>query len=85
MLTATSGSLTHTVNLTLVVIGPANFSVSATPSVAPVNPGSNASYNVAIAGQNGFSGTVNFSVSGLPANTAALFSPTLLRDQARPR
>ena len=75
-LTATSGSLTHTVNLTLVVIGPANFSVSATPSVAPVNPGSNANYNVAIAGQNGFSGTVNFSVSGLPANTAGLFSPT---------
>ena len=75
-ITATSGSLTHTANVSLVVIGPANFSVSATPPVATVNPGSNTSYNVGIAGQNGFSGSVNFNVSGLPANATGLFSPT---------
>jgi Domain of unknown function (DUF1929) len=75
-ITATSGSLTHTANVTLVVVGPANFTVSATPSLVTVNPGSNASYNVAITGQNGFSGTVNFNVSGLPAGATGAFVPT---------
>jgi hypothetical protein len=72
-MTATSGSLSHTVNVTLVVTG--DFSISATPSSVTVARGGNATYTVTIAAAAGFSGTVNFSASGLPQNATARFSP----------
>jgi len=73
-LTATSGSLSHTVNVTLVVNG--DFSISATPSSVTVARGGNANYTVTIAAAAGFSGTVTFSASGLPKGTTARFSPS---------
>jgi len=73
-ITATSGSLSHTVNVTLVVNG--DFSISATPSSVTVARGGNAQYTVTIAAGAGFSGTVTFSASGLPKSSTARFSPT---------
>jgi hypothetical protein len=72
-ITATSGSLAHTVNVTLVVNG--DFSISATPSSVTVARGRSGSYTVTIAAAAGFSGTVTFSSSGLPKGANARFSP----------
>ena len=74
-ITATSGTLSHTANVTLVVTSP-DFSVSATPPTQTVAVGSNTSYTVTISPLAGFSGTVGFSVSGLPAGATAAFNPT---------
>jgi hypothetical protein len=74
-ITATSGALTHTANVTLVVVSPSDFSVSATPASQTVRRGSKTKYMVTVAAQNGFSGTVNLSVSGLPGKTNAIFNP----------
>jgi hypothetical protein len=72
-ITATSGSLTHTTQVTLVV---ADFSISASPSSQTVNRGSKTTYTVSVTALGSFSATVNFSVSGLPTRTSSSFSPT---------
>ena len=75
--TGTSGPLVHTTTGTLVVIAP-DFSVSATPSSQPVQNGQSVNYSVTLTPVNGYAGTVNFSVSGLPSGVTALFSPASL-------
>lgn len=72
-ITATSGSLTHTTQVTLVV---ADFSITASPSSRTVNRGSKTTYTVSVTVLGPFSGAVNFSVSGLPTRTSSSFSPT---------
>jgi PKD repeat protein len=52
-----------------------SFSLSATPSSQAVLPGSGTSYTATVAAQNGFTGTVAFSVTGLPAGASATFTP----------
>ena len=76
-LTATSGSLTHTINLTLVVgtTSSPDFSISASPSSQTVAPGSGTSYGVSVTASGGFTGSVAFSASGLPTGATASFSP----------
>ena len=75
-ITATSGSTTHTVDATLVVSLPANFSLSATPSSVTVTAGLTATYPLLVSSLNGFSGDVVLSLGGLPASGAsASFSP----------
>jgi hypothetical protein len=71
--TATSGSLTHTIGVTLVVS--ADFSVSVTPSNVTVARGSSANYTVTVSPGTGFAGTVSLSVSGLPRRASVTFSP----------
>ena len=73
-ITATSGTLSHTASVTLVVS--ADFSVAVTPSSATVSRGSSALYTVTITPGSGFNGTVSFSVSGLPRRANASFSPS---------
>jgi hypothetical protein len=73
-ITATSGTVTHTANVTLVVS--TGFSVSVTPSGVAVSAGSRAGYTVTITPGSGFTGTVSLSVSGLPRRTSASFSPS---------
>src|SRR5213079_990056 len=76
-ITGTDGaSLTHTTSVTLVVSGPSDFTISATPASQTVRAGSSASYTVNIAGSAGFSGTVALSVSGLPRKINASFNPS---------
>jgi hypothetical protein len=53
-----------------------DFTVSATPSSATVAVGGSTSYGVTAAGTNGYNGTVNWSVSGLPGGATGSFTPT---------
>jgi hypothetical protein len=73
VMTGTSGPVTRTVNLTLVVNG--DFTISVAPATATINPDGAATYSVAIS-SSGFSGTVLFSVSGLPKFATGKFNPT---------
>ena len=52
-----------------------DFSLSATPFSRTVAPGGSASYTATATGGAGFTGTVDFSVSGLPSGASASFSP----------
>ena len=71
--TATSGTLVHSVVVTLVVS--ADFSVSVSPSSATLARNSSVNYTVTITGGSGFNGAVNLSVTGLPRRSNASFSP----------
>ena len=60
-----------------ITVNPApDFSISASPSSQSATSGSNAGYSVSVGALNGFTGTVNFSASGLPSGATASFSPT---------
>ena len=54
----------------------ADFSLSATPSSATVDSGSDATYTVNVAYASGFSGTVTLSATGLPTGASASFAPS---------
>jgi hypothetical protein len=54
----------------------ADFSLSATPSSRTVLPGASTTYTATATAGPGFTGTVAFSVTGLPAGATASFSPT---------
>jgi hypothetical protein len=69
----TSGPRTRTVNVTLVVGG--DFTIATTPTSRTIAKGAIATYNVTIAAGQGFSGTVNLTVSGVPARATATFNP----------
>ena len=68
--TGTSGTLTHSAPLTLTVgTGPA-FSIALSPVAIAVNAGmSNSNFTTSITAENGFSGSVAVTLSGLPAGT----------------
>jgi hypothetical protein len=77
-ITGTSGSLTHTTTISLTVNavgGNPDFTISVSPSTLAVTRGSSGSYTVTVTGTNGFSGTVNLSVSGLGSRVTGTFSP----------
>ncbi|HEV2352145.1 MAG TPA: hypothetical protein VG028_20115 [Terriglobia bacterium] len=70
-----TSTLTHSTQVTLVVTGPPDFSISATPSSRSVVAGSGTTYTTTVTALNGFSGSVAFSASGLPSGAGASFSP----------
>jgi len=76
-ITGTSGSLAHTVTVTLVVnsLTPADFTVTATPSSQSVARGRSTTYTITIGAVNGYSLPVTLSVKGLPNKTSASFTP----------
>ncbi len=76
-ITGTSGTLVHSTTVTLVVNAAASgdFSISATPASQTVLQGTSASYTVSVTPLNGFTGTVSFSVSGVPPQSSGSFSP----------
>ena len=69
---ATSGSVSHTNAVSLIV---GTFALSATPPSQTISAGDGTSYTIGITTNNGFSGTVSFGISGLPANASDNFSP----------
>jgi hypothetical protein len=69
----TAGPLTHSVTVTLVVAG--DFTLSVTPTSRTVDHGKRTTYTVTIAPTQGFAGTVNLSVTGLPKLANATFNP----------
>ena len=76
-ITGTSGSLTHTTTVSLAVnASPSpDFTIATTPGSRTVTQGSGASYTVTIGALNGFSSDVNLTLSGLPQNSTATFTP----------
>ena len=71
----TSGSTVRQASVTLVVNAAATFSLTATPASRTVAPGETAAYTITATAVNGFSTPVALSVSGLPADTTATFTP----------
>ena len=65
---ASSSPATRTVTV-------AAFSVSASPSSSSVSPGAGTTYSAMVTPGPGFTGTVSFSVTGLPAGASATFNP----------
>lgn len=76
-ITGTDGALTHTTSVTLVVLAP-DFSLSASPASQTILVGTTANYSVTLTPLNGYTGTVSFSVAGLPAGAGAAFTPASL-------
>src|ERR1700682_2222937 len=76
-ITGTSGTLTHTTPVTLVVTAAPtpDFSLSTTPSSVTVTAGSPARYTEKTHRAGGFTGSVSLKISGLPAGAAGTFSP----------
>ena len=74
-ITGVSGTLTHTISVTLVVTAPApsNFSLTASPDSQTVSPGDKTHYDVKIFRSEGFTKGVTLSVSGLPSGATASF------------
>jgi hypothetical protein len=77
--TGTSGSLTHTAPLTLVVTAAPDFSVALAPPSATVVAGQTTAYTVTLGSIGGFAGTVALSASGLPSGASASFAPSSVR------
>jgi hypothetical protein len=78
-ITGTSGLLSHSTTVTLVVQSvapPADFSLSASPTSRTISARQSTTYSITVNPQNGFNSTVAFSLSGLPARTSASFNPT---------
>jgi uncharacterized membrane protein len=73
-MSGTDGTLTHTASVTLVVLQP-DFSLSASPATQSINVGGSTSYTITQAALNGYTGTVSFSVTGLPAGATPTFTP----------
>ena len=75
-ITGASGPITHSVNVTLIVTGNTDFTISVTPSSATIGKGGTATYTVTITAVQGFTGTVSFSVTGEPRFANSKFTPT---------
>ncbi|NUR75368.1 MAG: hypothetical protein HOQ28_03650 [Thermoleophilia bacterium] len=74
-ITGTSGTLTHTTSVQLVVQAPApDFSLSATPTSRTIARGGTATYSIAVNPVNGFMGSVSLSTTR-PNRSTATFSP----------
>ncbi|MEX2211115.1 MAG: S8 family serine peptidase [Gaiellaceae bacterium] len=78
--TSESG-VARTTSATLTVEQP-GFTVAASPTYVSVKRRNSASYSIAVARTGGFSSPVALSVSGLPANTTAAFTPNPATDSA---
>ncbi|MBB5062877.1 FG-GAP-like repeat-containing protein [Granulicella mallensis] len=73
-ITGTSGSLSQTTSFVLMVNSP-DFTLSAAPSEVILSPGGSEKSTMTITSQNGFSGSVSYTASGLPSGVTASFSP----------
>jgi hypothetical protein len=71
----TSGTLTRTVAVNLIVSAPPDFVLTTSPSSASVTAGGSVTYTVSTASRGGFTGNVTLALSGLPAGATATFTP----------
>jgi hypothetical protein len=77
-ITGADGALVHSTTVALVVTAPPpppNFTISASPASLTVRRGNSGSYTVTVGAQNGFTGTVALTVSGVPNRVTATFNP----------
>jgi hypothetical protein len=77
---ATSGPITRSANVTLVVAGA--FSLSVSPTARTVSRGGSTTYVVAVIPGAGFTGSVALSIGTLPKFVTARFSPTSITASA---
>jgi hypothetical protein len=70
----TSGPLTRTANVTLVVNG--DFAIAATPTSRTISRGASTTYSIAVTADQGFTGPVNLTLSGVPSRATATFNPS---------
>ncbi len=77
-ITGTAPSATQSTTLGLTVTAPAtgDFSLTASPSSRSIKRGQSTNYTITITDSGVFSGTVGFTVSGLPSGVGGTFSPT---------
>jgi regulation of enolase protein 1 (concanavalin A-like superfamily) len=73
--TGSSGTLTHTATISLTVNSAADFALSASPNGVSATQGSSGASTITITPQNGFTGSVSLSASGLPSGVTAVFAP----------
>lgn len=73
--TGASGSLQHSTTVTLQVIQP-DFRLTVSPASKTVRRGFTALYTVNVESLKGFTGTIQFSASGVPSGTTTTFNPT---------
>jgi len=73
-ITGTSGGVTHTVAVTL-VLSARDFALSVSPSSVTISRGQSAKYTVGVSVAGGSVGNVALTVAGLPNGTTAAFSP----------
>ncbi|HEY2017918.1 MAG TPA: hypothetical protein VGH38_30650, partial [Bryobacteraceae bacterium] len=73
----TDGTLTHTTTVGLTIQTGPNFTLTVNPTTITVRKGNSGSTVVTVA-QSGGSAPVSLSISGLPSNVTATFSPTSL-------
>ncbi len=78
ILKGTSGSVTHTLLVTLAITSPPpDFNISASPTSATLTPGSSRTFTMTVQSLYNFTGTVNLAASVAPADTTAyLLAPT---------
>src|SRR5262249_7229564 len=80
--TGTSGSLTHTTTVTLVVNAASDFVIGASPASASVTPGGSANYTITIAAQGGFNGSVSRPIISQSPVACASFYPASIIQSA---
>jgi hypothetical protein len=73
---ASSGSMTRSATVSMLLNSPGGFTVSASPSSVSVPKGTTGNTTLTIVPSGGFVGVVKFAVSGLPTGVTASFSPT---------
>jgi len=76
--TGTSGTLEHSVTVSLTVTAPAvpDFSISASPTSLTIIRGNSGTSTITVTSLNGFSEAVSLSISGAPTGVTATLSPT---------
>jgi len=72
IITASSGSLSHTATITVEVGG---FTISASPTTVNVQAGTSGTSSVSVLSVAGFTGMINFSISMTPTGLTASISP----------
>jgi YD repeat-containing protein len=77
-ITGTSGNLTHSIPVTLVIVAP-DFTMSASPlAQATGSVGGTVTYTVTVGALNGFNKTIALNVSGLPSSVTATLNPVTI-------
>ena len=74
----TSGPVSHTANVTLIVTPVGDFTIGLTPTSRTVQNGANATYTITIAPVGGFTSAVSLSVGSLPKFVTATFAPSTI-------
>jgi hypothetical protein len=73
-ITGTSGSITRTTSVAIAVSATPSFTLSASPTAHTMTPSSTRTSTMTVTPQNGFTGTVSYAASGLPAGVTASFA-----------